>query len=50
MDAFASPPRAIDDVTLPPLSRPFPQTTKRAVRFLFVRGDAVTLVSPPLRT
>ena len=47
MDAFASPPRAIDDMTLP---RPFPQTTKRAVRFLFVRGDAVTLVSPPLRT
>ena len=33
-----------------PYPRPFPQTTKRAVRFLFVRGDAVTLVSPPLRT
>ena len=27
-----------------------PQQTKRAVKYLFVRGDAVTLVSPPLRT
>ena len=26
------------------------QQTKRAVKYLFVRGDAVTLVSPPLRT
>ena len=27
----------------------FTKTTKRNVPFLFVRGDAVTLVSPPLR-
>ncbi|KAG4997066.1 hypothetical protein JHK84_028090 [Glycine max] len=26
------------------------QTTKRTVPFLFVRGDGVILVSPPLRT
>ena len=33
--------------SVPPLLR---QQTKRAVKYLFVRGDAVTLVSPPLRT
>ena len=27
----------------------FTKTTKRNVPFLFIRGDAVTLVSPPLR-
>lgn len=27
----------------------FTKTTKRTVPFLFIRGDAVTLVSPPLR-
>ncbi|KAL9311978.1 putative U6 snRNA-associated Sm-like protein Lsm3 [Arabidopsis thaliana] len=26
------------------------QTTKRTIEFLFVRGDGVILVSPPLRT
>ncbi|ACO66779.1 predicted protein [Micromonas commoda] len=36
----------IDDETYEEIIK----TTKRAVRFLFVRGDAVTLVSPPLRT
>lgn len=28
----------------------FTKTTKRNVPFLFIRGDAVTLVSPPLRS
>jgi U6 snRNA-associated Sm-like protein LSm3 len=28
----------------------FTKTTKRSVPFLFIRGDAVTLVSPPLRS
>jgi hypothetical protein len=26
------------------------QTTKRAIELLFVRGDGIILVSPPLRT
>jgi hypothetical protein len=28
----------------------FPQTSRRTVEMLFVRGDVVILVSPPLRT
>lgn len=33
-------------VKLPPLM----QTSKRMVPYLFVRGDGVILISPPLRT
>ncbi|KAI4389231.1 hypothetical protein MLD38_001479 [Melastoma candidum] len=36
----------IDDETYEEIVR----TTKRTVPFLFVRGDGVILVSPPLRT
>ncbi|ERN16024.1 sm-like protein LSM3B [Amborella trichopoda] len=36
----------IDDETYEEIVR----TTKRFVKFLFVRGDGVILVSPPLRT
>ncbi|KAL3504466.1 hypothetical protein ACH5RR_034307 [Cinchona calisaya] len=36
----------IDDETYEEIVR----TTKRSVPFLFVRGDGVILVSPPLRT
>ncbi|VVA92068.1 unnamed protein product [Arabis nemorensis] len=36
----------IDDETYEEIVR----TTKRTIPFLFVRGDGVTLVSPPLRT
>ncbi|CAH2036656.1 unnamed protein product [Thlaspi arvense] len=36
----------IDDETYEEIVR----TTKRTVKFLFVRGDGVILVSPPLRT
>ncbi|GJM88702.1 hypothetical protein PR202_ga05252 [Eleusine coracana subsp. coracana] len=37
----------IDESTLPLCSF---QTSKRTIPFLFVRGDGVILVSPPLRT
>ncbi|GFQ05014.1 sm-like protein lsm3a [Phtheirospermum japonicum] len=36
----------IDDETYEEIAR----TTKRTVPFLFVRGDVIILVSPPLRT
>ncbi|KAL0663611.1 hypothetical protein Bca4012_100448 [Brassica carinata] len=36
----------IDDETYEEIVR----TTKRNIQFLFVRGDGVILVSPPLRT
>ncbi|CAA7013496.1 unnamed protein product [Microthlaspi erraticum] len=36
----------IDDETYEEIVR----TTKRTIQFLFVRGDGVILVSPPLRT
>ncbi|CAE5964383.1 unnamed protein product [Arabidopsis lyrata] len=36
----------IDDETYEEIVR----TTKRTIEFLFVRGDGVILVSPPLRT
>ena len=36
----------IDDETYEEIIK----TTKRSVPFLFIRGDAVTLVSPPLRS
>ena len=35
----------IDDETYEEIIK----TTKRSVPYLFIRGDAVTLVSPPLR-
>lgn len=39
---------ALPDARLPASVRP--QTHKRVIPFLFVRGDGVVLVSPPLRS
>ena len=36
--------------SLPPFLPPSLQTSRRTVEMLFVRGDVVILVSPPLRT
>lgn len=41
---------AVLNVPLSSLPSPFPQTSKRTVELLFVRGDGIILVSPPLRT